>query len=378
MSQPRLLFVLSADFGEYVTASLFSRGQDFDSHFAVPRALLPYAGSGRSGFTAYSELGEVEELARAVRPDVVVLASGYMFPVNRIARPEALAGFIERLQQQGCALATTDPWLRIGILDPESRLEIHSVKRKGVDPEATARMRELQRFLERVYADTAHLFAVPLEGDRRWLPFFNPAFAGSAPKLEPAAGESEDRWLFVLSKEDYVFLSGFESETFMETLRRRIGAVLSVARNRVTFIGPPELRALLADFSRGDARFRFVPFCDFDTFESEIRRARVAVYWNTLSSSLLYCLYYRVPLIFFGKGHQARVHPGLYEHVVARVYCGRGPVLFDAASPMEADADALVERLRLKSWLDAIAADYSASPQPAEVVQRLRNLHGSE
>jgi hypothetical protein len=45
---------------------------------------------------------------------------------------------------------------------------------------------------------------------------------------------------------------------------------------------------------------------------------------------------------------------------------------------MDADADALIERLRLKSWLDAIAAVYGASPQPAEIVRRLRKRHGSE
>jgi len=237
----------------------------------------------------------------------------------------------------------------------------------------------LQQHLERVYGATPHLFAVPLKGgDSRCMPFFNVDFVKSAAALAEPANDGEHRWLFVMSKEDFVFLAGFESERFFDALRRRVETVLSVGHNRLTFIGPADLGRFLASHWPGEPRIRFLPFCDFDAFEAEIRRARVVAYWNTLSSSLLYCLYYRIPPIFFGMGHQARVCPDLFEHVVEHVYCGRAPALLDAGAPMEADADALLDRLGLRAWLDAIAGEYDVLPPPVTVVERLRQFHGGK
>lgn len=375
MSRRRLLFVLSADFGEYVTACLFARGQDFEAHYAVPPRLLPFVAAGVAGVHPYADLAAVEALAEQLRPAVVILASGYMYPVNRIARPEVLAGFVARLRGLGCALATTDPWLRMGVLHPEARLQIHSVKQGGLDAEATVQMAALQRHLEGVYAGVPHLFAVPLAGADGWLPFFNPSFVSSAPVLA-ALPAAICRWLFVLSREDYVFLAGFERADFFEGLHSRIGTVLSAASNQLTMIGPAELGPVLAARWPGEQRLCFKPFCDVAAFEAELRRSSVVAYWNTLSSSLLYCLYYRIPPIFFGKGHQARVCPGLYEHVVQHVYCGRAPALQEDPARLVADAGALVAHLGIPAWLEVLGREYAALSSPGMTCERLLQRHG--
>ena len=376
MTQPKVLFALSADFGEYVTASVFSRGQPFSAHYAVPRALAPFIPAGRRDMTGYETIGDLFAIVGRLQPDVVVLASGYLFPVNRIATPEALRDLIVRLQSAGCTVATTDPWFRIWALRPDSRFAIYSLRQGGVDEALSGKMQVLQRFLEDVFRGVPHLFAVPLAGGGgSWKSFFNPAFARQAPRSAEIADPAIDEWLFVLSKEDYVFLEGIDATAFSAALEGQIRNLLEKPRNRLRFIGPPGLARFLAARLGDEPRVEYLPFCDFDAFESAIRRARVVCYWNVISSTQLYCLYYRIPPIFFGKGHQVKVCSGLYEHAVEHLYQGRAPRLLDLNVPLEPDADVLIERLEIPAWLDDIGAAYARLPEPGAVIRDLEGSH---
>ena len=366
MKRLRVHFVLSADFGEYVTAAVFSRGQPFDASYSLPKSLFAHARAGAREFYSYETLSEVEALIERTRPDVVVLASGYLFPINRLASPEALAGFVSWLRSRDLALATTDPWLAVWRHKPDARIKVHSVRQGGVDAAASAKMMDLQRYLQRLFEDVSHLFAVPLG---QGLTFFNPAFAA------PRGTAESNEWLFVLSKEDFVFLAGFDRANFLDALHARIDELLAHADARLRFIGPPELGRALAARWAGEPRVEFLPFCDFDAFEAALRRARIVAYWNVLSSSLLYCLYHRVPPIFFGKGHQAQVCEGLYEHALEHVYGGRPPVLLDMKTPLGGTAGGLVERYGLERWLDRIAGDFARLAPPGEILERVRRDH---
>ncbi len=371
MTRPLVLFVLSADFGEYVTSSLFARGQPFDTHFALPPQLAAFAPQGGGAFTVYASAAELERLVAAMRPQLVVFASGYLFQVNRILPPEALGDLVMRLRAAGRVLATTDPWLRIWRLRPGSRLTIHSVRQSGVESESTRKMAQLQDYLETLFRGLPHLFAVPLgPGEAGWLSFYNREFVPQAPPA-PRRENGVDEWLFVISREDFIFLRAGDERVFQRALGERIEELLSAPRNSLRFIGPPPLGEFLQSRWPRHARVEFLQFCDFDAFESAVRRATVAAYWNVLSSSLLYCLYYRTPPIFFGKGHQAKVCDGMYEHVVEHVYRGRPPALLELEVPLGTAADALVARLGLRDWLDGIGADYERLAAPAAIVAQV-------
>lgn len=368
MSRPRVLCVVSADFGEYVTASLFCRGQPFDAHFALPQALAPFAPAD-GAFSVYRDLAHAGELVAALHPDVVLLASGHLYAVNRIATLAQLARFVRALRESGAALATTDPWLRIWALRPGSRFAIHSVRKGGVDEAMSDWMTNLQGDMEALLSGMPHVFAVPLEdAERRWLPFFNPA-AGQAGRAREA---DADEWLFVLSREDYVFLAGFEKQAFFAALESRIAELLSRGRNRVRFVAPPDVGRFLAERWGGEPRVVYTGFCDFAGFEALLRGAKVVAYWNLLSSSLLYCLYHGVAPIFFGAGHLAKVCPGLEAHAAQHVYRGRPPRRLDLAAPLGTDADALIRDLHLEGWLSGLRGEYARAPAPAEVVAALR------
>jgi hypothetical protein len=364
----RCLCVVSKDFGEYVTANLFTRRQSFEWTIAVPRALAPHA-RGVSGIVDYSSVDDLDALVRGIDPHVVVLCSAYLFSINGLIAPQALVQWIGDLRARGVVVATTDPWLRVWAFNATARFTIYSVREGGIDAQATARVMKLQALLEHHLHDLPHVFAVPLEKSGvPWLPFFNPSFATAR---RPGAATESDTWLFVLSAEDYAFLRGFGGAAFLAQLQARLADVMASSRNRVVFVGPPELGMQVKPTADTWPRFEYVPFCDFETFERLVADATIAVYWNALSSSLLYCLYQGVRPIFFGRGHQAMVLPALYDHAVAHVYAGDAPIVLDMAQPLESDAAALDHRYGLGRWLSAVCGAYEGLPTPESVMNRL-------
>lgn len=372
MNTPRVLFLLSADFGEYVTARLFSRGQSFRAHFAMPEKLSAYATGDGGAISSYRNEADLAQIVSQFHPELVVLCSGYLFTINRLLSLESLRGLLEALARAGIKVATTDPWLRIWALRPDARFRIRSVRRGGVDEAATEGVSVLQQNLETLFAGIAHVFAVPISPAREnWMSFYNPRFA-----LEPrhgsraAAGEKRG-WVFVLGREDLTLLAAGDELRFFEVLQQRITEVLALPDNHVTFIGPQSACAHLERTRVGSERLRVMPFCDFDTYETIIREASMVVYWNMLSASLLYCLYSGTPAVCFWRGHQATVCEGLEEHVIEQVYRGKPPPMIDFMSPMEADVAELSRRFAITAWIDGIRSDYERLPEPQAIVERL-------
>jgi len=356
----KCLFALSADYGEFATANLLSRGQPFERRFALPRALAARA-AGLDGAAFYGSAGELGELIEREAPDAVVLASGYLYAINGLFDPEQLAALLARLRARRIAVATTDPWLRLFAAAPATRFAIHSVKQGGIDEAQSAKVLALQRRLEAVLAGVPHLVAVPAPLAQGC---YNPAFR-RAPRPAPDA----DEWLFVLAQQDLALAS----EGFLEALQARAAGLLRRGRNRLRFVGPPALGAFLAERFPGESRVEYLAFAGFAAFEEALLRAKVVAYWNAISASALYCLYHGVAPVFFGRGHQARVVPGLYEHAVRHVYGGEAPALIDAGAELEADADALIARRDLYSWLDRIREGYARLPETSRVLEALCN-----
>ena len=181
------------------------------------------------------------------------------------------------------------------------------------------------------------------------------------------SGQNVSASLLVLSREDLAYLA---PQSFVPALLGRIDEILSRPRNRVTLIGPRALQSALAAHA-DRPRLRLSTGMDFALFEAAVRTASIVAYWNVLSASLLYCLYYAVAPIFFGRGHQARVCDGLFEHAAEHVYRGRAPRLLDLAAPIEPDAGALAQQLGLRPWLEYLRAEYARAASPQDVIERL-------
>ena len=374
MRRPRCLFVLSRDFGEYVTAQLFTRGQALDARFVLPAALAPFIGAENAA--AYRNLADLEALSQALQPDFVMLCSGYLFAVNNLLSPAALAQWLAALRGRGITVATTDPWLALDDANPGAAFSIASVSQGGVVPQLSEGMARLHAQLRSLFAGLPHVYAVPMERARpNVYSFYNPQFTANAP--EPAAG-GDGRWVFVLSREDHAYLEGFGGASFRERLEYHVARLAATGGNRVTFIGPPALAPFFAGRFPDAGKVEYLAYCSASTFERTLREASVLGYWNVLSSSLLYCLYHRVPPVFFGAGHQVKIRAGLYEHAVQQVYGGDAPRMLDWQDTWPAEPDRLVRELGIDVWLGQVAARHRRSPAPLEIVETMMSNRASE
>lgn len=370
MRPPRCLFVLSRDFGEYVTAQLFTRGQALEATFAVPLTLAPFIDA--QNVSAYRDIADLEALSQARQPDFVMLCSGYLFAVNNLFPPAALAHWLAALRGRGITVATTDPWLALDDAHPGAAFSVSSVRQGGVVPQLSEAMARLHAQLRALLADIPHVYAVPMALARpKVFSFFNPRFAADMPA--PGGG----RWVFVLSREDHAYLEGFGGAAFRERLGHHVERLAAPAGHRVTFIGPPALAPFFAGRFT-ESKVEYLAFCTASTFERTLREASAVGYWNVLSSSLLYCMYYRVPPVFFGPGHQVKIRTGLYDHAVEHVYGGNAPRMLDWQGTWPAEPDGLVRALGIGPWLEQVAARHQRSPAPCEIVEAMMAQRASE
>ena len=111
-TQPRLLFLISNDFGELSTAVSFVHGTSLGALLLLPDRLcrvndthLPVPHG------PYRSVADVLQAVEQYRPNIVFLFSGYLFAVNGIFECQAFAGLVARLQQDGVLVVTSDPFL---------------------------------------------------------------------------------------------------------------------------------------------------------------------------------------------------------------------------------------------------------------------------
>jgi hypothetical protein len=112
--RPRLLFILSDDYGELASALYFLQGQDWAATLVVPRRLYDLnAGGLTPRARPYSGAGEVLGALDAEESDVVFLFSAYLYAVNGLFDRPALAGLLGAARRRGCAVVTSDPFLGV-------------------------------------------------------------------------------------------------------------------------------------------------------------------------------------------------------------------------------------------------------------------------
>lgn len=370
--RPRVLAILSADFGEYVNVSLFARGQDLDLSILAPGFLAPYLGNLDYPLTPYRDIGQIRRAIDAFDGDLVWFGSAYLYAINGLFSLAALDGLLDHLTARGIAVATTDPWARIWAMHPEAAFTIS--RRGRPDPERSAQLMQYQRQLERLLGAVPHLFPIPLhQPENRWYGYFNPAFADV--EAGPAdAKEGRDRsghWLLVLANEDLAHLEHRPGTPFADDLNARLEELLANPDNHITLVAPDRLGPMLAAPLRREPRLRHLTRVDAGAFEALVRDADIALYWNLLSASLLYCLYHETPVAFCHVGHQATVCPALKDHALARVYLGHEPLMLDLRRPLGDDVHGLLRDHDLGSWIRDMRRRYARNPSPRDVLARL-------
>ncbi len=372
VSKPKLLFIFSNDFGEVVNANLFVQNQAFSAYYALPSRLSKYNDLEYVYALSYTDISDIVRHIDNIQPDIIFLCSGFLFSINRILTPEVLVALKHHINKKGIPLITTDPWLKFWKTNPGATFSLSSPSDASQRKELEKNLQQLQCFLDETFSDTPHLYSMPFQTDI--VPsysFYNPqcGLVGTKPPLP--SDHMKDNWLFVISNEDWNLQVSTHKELFAQALTDRLVEVLSNEQNSVTFIGPEAIGPLFDTFFAQNDRFTFLPFCSFTRFQDIMASAKILIYWNILSSTLLYYIYLQKPHLFLSVGHQALLSGQLYEHFVKHVYQGIRPIILSVFDPFAIDVNDITEQFNLAARYIPLIEKYSASLSPEDIVERI-------
>jgi hypothetical protein len=350
---PRLMFVLSAAFGELFTAMYMVTGCRFHTAFAMRDPWYSLNRAGLPGAIYRFEhlnglLAAIEEEA----PDLVCLFCGYLFVKDEIFNYDDLDRLVKYLRVRGIKVVTSDPFLglisRLPVLDFQNPIEQLVTLPFRLGGEAL--FGPMFPYFLRVRAilnDVPHVYVVePEEQGVRALAFYNPNIRRSGSDHlparhdkhhgTPAHGHTQPYWLFIIAEADYrpqVRRDG--AEWFHAGVARRLRETMEQGR-RATLIAPaPCIDALEPDELLKECSF--VRYCDFHTYLAILLGAEYAFYWNIFSASLVARLLNRLPTFFFAPGHIADENRQMFEKGLACYYRNGQPTYLSVADPLDAD-----------------------------------------
>jgi hypothetical protein len=385
-----LLFVLDNDFGELTTVMYLVMGQEClrnarillsDRLHQNNHDVLP----GRTGVWRSEQdlAGEIE----ALRPALVVFASGYLLPVHNLLTAEAMQRLCVLARRHHSVVMTADPFL--GLLSPWSgRMErLISI---DIPKDADERLRAVKRSAdamlhtrlsdaERVLRDVPHLYpsytdmrAVDRFGtDGRNRSFFNDALLlpGDVKSAVTSEGEAP-HWMFVISEADYATQVMFRSAAeFARIVAVLLEQTARLGRHAI-FAGPAELLNLVSSTLAPAERIHLLRYCSFRRFMSLLLSAEYTFYWNVVSHSILMQLWNGRPVILFDRGHLARAVRPIYDRVIAWYYQSWEPPYLDdrAVLSLSAVEDALSAHADRRQ---EIAARFRRAPSPDALLASL-------
>ncbi len=368
---PKLLFVLSNDFGELSNALYFTLGTEFRATFLLPeRLFVANRDSIPHPVLCYRTTHDILAAVERDRPDLVGLFSGYLYAINGLFEPDDLEAMVRALQGRRVRLVVSDPFLGIlAQLDDTTFSERHP--RKAWLTEHFVR-------LWRVFAGVPHLYLVPMEGCTRppCVSFFNSsivaqraAIAGRIAQGIPAE-PTRPRWMFILSAEDYggqvglygrPQFNGMLCKLLRQSVRAGRQPVLVAPKNCVDAMGTadPPVEGLVA-----------LPFCSHATFLACLLEAEYAFYWNVFSNSIPARVMNYLPVFLFDSGHLVRAIPPLSAVGMERYFRNAELPFVDMGAELSAARLAPLAA-RQAETLEIARENYRRSPSPEQMVECL-------
>jgi Flp pilus assembly protein TadD len=399
---PRLLFVLDNDFGELATVKFFVLGQALAGRatLLLPERLYVHNADAIHGRT--HRYGSVEDILEAVdreQSEIVFLCSAYLFWDHLAFTKEDLGRLSDALQDRGCRVVTTDPFVgRLSTHDPRTLISFelpieHALRLVAQkygsavanDPETITKVVTSRRVAEertwaaymeseRILRDKYHLYPSfcdvaehdRAETDARNISFFNDRLLRPAPAPE---GAGTPHWLFILATTDCDIQSTFEGEAFFDIVASKLVETLAAARHPI-LIGPKAFVDALVPRMPTAEGIDILSHCPFAQFMSLLLSAEHAFYWNVLSHSLLIRLYNRLPIVAFDRGHLVRSAPAIYDRIVGWYYQGAEPPLRDDREPLTLET---VEgwATDYRQQADRLVERYRRAPSPEQVIANL-------
>lgn len=306
----KLLFILSNDYGELFDAMCFVMGLRFDPVFLMPpklfdlnHASFPYR------VHCYISASDLQDVVDTEKPDIVLLFSGYLYVMNNILDTETLEKLIAQWRDQNLKVATSDPFLGMMSAIEDDTFSDRHPRHEWLKGHFSWLSRLLQDF-PHVYHST-----LPLK-TAKGVSFFNSNIILQPSEIScrrkqlldwsPARG-SKDRWLFVLSPEDYgIQMATYGGDRFLEVLMRILNDAVEVGRQPVLMAPEPCIAAMQAGGKRVEDLIA-LPSCSFTLFMLLLYEVEYVFYWNMFSASIVTRALNRKPFFIFDRGHLARV-----------------------------------------------------------------------
>ena len=356
---PRLLVVVSDDYGELGNALYFLNGLALSPPPLVlmPRSLAQAdAGDGHFEARTYATLDDLRRAVTQFQPDVALIFSAYLLAVGRRLSWVSSLALFRLLRRRGVKIATSDPFL--GLLRHPASLHFDDVLR-GTRPSGRLAARVLGSLIalrtwliSRAVRGAWHIYPAPLDHGRggvrhRWLAYYNdhaPTLAGEAEA--PAPHAQAKRWLFVLSRVDHDMQIARHGSEFVDSVAgrlldaRRIGA-------RVLLIGPAPLVAALRTKLPPDPLIEVRQELAYPRYMRALMDAEYVFFWNFYSFSIIHRIIAGRPVFFFDEGHMVKILPALKLAGIDMYYGGWRPPLLpadEALDPATLDAQALEAR----------------------------------
>lgn len=388
--KPRLLFIVSKDYGELCWAMSFLQGQEFADRTTLMLPQQMYAGNEGSLSIKASPYSTVEDIFEAVdtdKPSVVLLLSGYLLSNDELIPRAALKSLVSHLQEKVSVVATSDPFNGLSSHLTETDIDTDMVMLGKNLIERTIlrivfRFRPIDRFIRNpTLENLTHLYATftPPADDQaagRRLSFFNPNILNLPTGTSGAAGStavaatSEKRWLFVLSSTDLEIQNAILGKpAFSRSVIRMLAQALESGR-KPTMLAPAKIIDILAAEFPPSTGVELLLFCPYTEFVSRLLDAEYVFYWNVFSCSLLLRMANELPIFFFDRGHLSRTIIPFYDFALRTHFGEWTPTFLDQEGPLETStlADLAAQQ---KPALRAVREYWQSSPTPDQVINQM-------
>jgi len=346
-----LAIVLNSDFGSLGEAAYLVRDTGVRAILLMPERLYSVVKSTVDvPHAAYSNLSEVSEVLHHVNADAVILASAYIYGLNKLLAPYQTLKLLEYLEGRGTRVAVSDPFANYWSgFDALSNIGDLRQSRMAAIVELAFLSGQLARY--------PHLYPYAMDGrsDRVVQPFFNPAIALAEDRrarfqarVDTAlGGVSADYWFFFLSTVEYDKLCSLSgADGALQLISSRIADAGRNGRTAVLVAPQHCIQGLERSGMQNTGVCWLFSHCGFELFRAFMWCAEYVFSWNALSFSVLERVYNGRAVFFFDRGHFHDLLPSLHQHVAARWYRGCELPLLDPRQPLDSSRlDAEWERV---------------------------------
>ena len=367
---PRVLVIVSSDYGELGSAMYFLQGlpPGATAQIALPPNLshaLP--DTPALPVRTYGSFAQLREHVAAARPDAVMLFSGYLLTIGRRFSMLNTWRLLRLLARMRVPVLTSDPF--VGLAARPGGFDFRWV----LGGTRWARWQLAKRLSARIHVAEFllrggwHVYPSPYPPQLaprgvRTVSWCSDALHSPTPR-EP---QEQARWLFVLSEVD-CRMQLQRDPGFPALLAGRLRDTRRLGKQPV-LIAPAALAdAVRPQLAGVDATLLTQP--PYHEFMAHLMAAEQALYWNWFSFSLIHRVLAGLPVLWFAEGHMMRIVPGLREVGLQVFYGGWAPPLLDVAQPLTLEGVARAGD-EASEHFAAIARRLRECAPPAEVLAR--------